>query len=255
MNALVIDFETTGKEAKLCRPIEVAATVMSADFKHHIDTYSSLIYADDYPEITDQIQELTNIQREDVIANGKHPANVLAAINSMAIAHGVQFIVAYNREFDETVYKEECARHKLYSPVGDIPWICAMRDVASNYNYKCWKLSHLALDYGVPIDPKDLHRAQADVFLTIDLLVAAGANAHTMYTYQKMPRHVLEAVTKKPWLDGGESTAKAKEKGYSWESPRGHAGMKYPKKWVKVVLETELENELNETAFQVRKVL
>lgn len=254
MKVAIIDFETTGKDPKTCRPIEVGVAICNNDFSELDESFSTLIWDESYPEISKEIEELTSISKSDLLQNGCAPKKALENVVELLKSYNVQYVIAYNAEFDMTVFNSECQRQGL----GDIAmtWLCAMKDVKSNYNYKCWRLSHLALDYGVPIDPDDLHRAMADVFLTIDLLKAAKATASDMYAFNRTPWHILEAVTIPPWKDGGKSTTLAKEKGYAWEAPRGHFnGAKYPKKWVKAVREEELEHELNETLFQVRRVL
>lgn len=254
MKVAIIDFETTGVDVLSCRPIEVGLAITDNKFCEVSETYSTLVWSKDYPEITAQIEELTNIKKADVISIGLAPLKMIETIFDIVRLHKVELMVAFNADFDRQVFNNECKRHGL----GDlgIPWLCAMKDVKSNYDYKCWKLSHLALDYGVPIDPKDLHRAMADVYLTIDMLRCAGADAVDMLAFHKMPWIIIEAITQPPWKDGGKSTALAKEKGYSWEVPRRHLnGAKYPKKWVKAVREEDLEKELNETLFQVKRVL
>lgn len=260
MSVMVIDFETTGKDPKTCRPIEVGAAIVTSDFKKVLHTYSSFIYSHTQPKITSEIEELTGISNDILVREGRDPLVVFGELFDLVEKFDIKYMVAYNREFDETVYKEEVRRigavenNPHYAKPVMLPWLCAMRDVRSHAKYKCWKLSHLALDYGVLVDPSNLHRALGDVSLTIALLDKAGVTAEELYKYQTTPRFVLEAMTKPPWKDGGESTSKAKEKGYSWEVPRGHQNMRLPKRWVKVVLEDEVNEALGETEFQVRKV-
>ena len=258
MKVAIIDFETTGVDTETCRPIEVCASIVTPNFADIVETYSTLLYASDYPVIGEDIEELTGIQKEDVIEKGLSPPRAFEALYNLFLENNVSQVIAYNAEYDFAVYRRELERHgMLNEAVGNpvrLPWLCAMRDVKSNYNYKCWKLSHLALDYGVPINPKDLHRASADVFLTRDLLRAASTNAEEMLAYKNTPWVAVEAVTREPWKDGGKSTGLAKSKGFSWETPRGHQSVKHPKKWVKLVKETDLQYELSETLFQVRRI-
>ena len=258
MNVAIIDFETTGVDTETCRPIEVCVAIVSNDFTSLVAHYQALLYASDYPEIEEHIELLTGIQKEQVIVDGIFPPRAFDEIYKLFLEYNVGHVIAYNAEYDHDVYKKELERHGIANEsVGNpakLPWLCAMKDVKSNYNYKCWKLSHLALDYGVAIDPKELHRASADVFLTRDLLRAAKTTAEEMLSYKNTPWVALEAVTREPWKDGGKSTSLAKSKGFSWETPKGHQKMKYPKKWVKLVKETDLQYELSETLFQVRRI-
>lgn len=257
MQAAIIDFETTGVDPESCRPIEVCVTIVTPELDI-VTSYSSLLYAKDYPVISEEIEALTGIQKEQVIADGIHPSIAFDAIKDLCETYSVGCMVAYNAEYDHAVYKKELERHGIANEAvgkpAKLPWLCAMKDVKSNYNYKCWKLSHLALDYGVPINPEFLHRASADVYLTLDLLRAAKTTAKDMLAYKNTPWVALEAVTRKPWEDGGKSTSLAKAKGFSWEVPKGHQSLKYPKKWVKLVKETDLQYELSETTFQTRRI-
>lgn len=235
MNVAILDFETTGKEAALCRPIEVALAIVDENFNLLTPLYQSLMYDRTYPDISSEIESLTGIVKESVYEHGVHPSLVFGTISDLIHEYNVGYMMAYNAEYDCTVYREELKRHELFdkplSRPAHLPWLCAMKDVRTNYNYKCWKLSHLALDYGVAIDPKTLHRASADVLLTIDMLKAARTNIPEIVEYYGTPWVPLEAITKEPWKDGGVSTGKAKEKGFRWETPQGHT-QKFTKKWV-----------------------
>lgn len=243
MNIAILDFETTGVDSAICRPIEVAMAIVDEEFNVLTDIYQSLMYHRSYPQIGEDIEALTGIVKEDVYENGKDPEIVLRNIDTLVNDYNVGYMMAYNSEYDSTVYSEELKRCDLFGKPegkpGHMAWLCAMKDVRTNYKYKCWKLSHLALDYGVAIDPKKLHRASADVLLTIDMLKAAKTNVPEIVEYYGTPWVALEAVTREPWKDGGVSTGKAKEKGFRWETPLGH-NKKFTKKWVTMKKEFEV---------------
>lgn len=241
----IIDFETTGIDSKTCRPIEVALQfVDTLDFKKVLGKYDSLIYSASYPSLSAEVELLTGISDEALRLNGKSPARVFENIYDLFTDLKVEACVAYNATYDHTVYTEELRRIGMLSekeggPV-EVPWLCAMRDLKSNYKYKCWKLSHLALDYGVAVDPRELHRASGDVELTRRLLVASGLSIEEILLYHNTPWGALEAETKGPWLDGGKSTDAAKAIGFTWETPRGDFAKKFPKKWVCMKKENEV---------------
>ena len=244
MRVAVIDFETTGIDATTCRPIEVAVSITNGDFSEVLEEYSQVMYDGSYPALTEDIENLTGITQSHLLSLGRNPASVLAVIVSLVKKHNVDYIMAYNSEYDRQVYTSEIKRHTLFeealSPVVNMKWLCAMKDVRSNYNYKCWKLSHLALDYGVAIDPSKLHRAKADVDLTISFLKKIGITLADIVEFSQTPWVPLEAITKKPWADGGVSTGKAKEKGFRWETPQGHMDKKFTQKWVVMKKETDV---------------
>lgn len=244
MKVAVIDFETTGIDTTTCRPIEVAVSIANSDFSEILEEYSQVMYDETYPALTEDIENLTGINQSHLLSLGRDPASVFAAIVSLIKKHDVDYIMAYNSDYDRQVYASEIKRHPLFeevlSPVANMKWLCAMKDVKTNYNYKCWKLSHLALDYGVAIDPSKLHRAKADVDLTISFLKKIGVTLQDIVEFSQTPWVPLEAVTKKPWTDGGVSTGKAKEKGFRWETPQGHMDKKFSTKWVIMKKESDV---------------
>jgi hypothetical protein len=128
-----------------------------------------------------------------------------------------------------------------------------MRDLEANTKFKCWKLSHLALDHGVPVDPNVLHRAMADVKLTQQMLAKVGVPAKDIYTYQCIPSVVVQALIPAPFQDGGKGKELAVKRGYSWEVPRG-TQEKYDKAWVRKIKATAYDTEVCEAPFKVRRI-
>jgi hypothetical protein len=126
-----------------------------------------------------------------------------------------------------------------------------MKDVLSNHKHKCWKLSHLALEYGIAVDPSKLHSALADIELTAQLLQRAGTTLHEIKTYHDEPTVVLRAVVPPKWEDKGVGTDAAKKLGFSWEQPRG-VDKKFEKCWVKAVKKQNAEVEIAKATFPIR---
>jgi DNA polymerase III epsilon subunit-like protein len=257
VNVAVLDFETTGVDTKECRPTEVAVSITD-DFFSPIVSYTSLMHSKDYPAISEEVEALTGISNSMVLTEGRHPKDVFQDIAELLVAHDVRYAIAYNAEFDKAVYHEELTRMGLRNtslglPLG-LQWLCAMKDVQENYKFKCWKLSHLALDHGVAVDPKSLHRATGDVLLTIQMLSKLGTTAMRIAEYNAIPWVALAAQTTEPWKDGGRSTKLAKERGFTWETPRGNQNLKFAKKWVKLVKENEAHLDLGCTLFTVKRI-
>lgn len=257
MNVAVLDFETTGVDTKECRPTEVAVSITD-DFFSPIVQFSSLIYSADYPVISKEVEALTGISNDMVVSLGAHPKDVFRGLSQLLAAHDVGCVIAYNAEFDKAVYHEELTRMGLRNTVLgvplELPWLCAMKDVQENYKFKCWKLSHIALDHGVAVDPSKLHRAKGDVLLTIEMLKTIGTTATRIAEYSAIPWVALMAQTTEPWKDGGRSTKLAKERGFTWETPRGNQNLKFAKKWVKLVKENEAHLDLSCTLFTVKRI-
>jgi len=259
MSVLILDFETDGLDTKTCQPIEIGVMKTSNDFKTVHENYDSLMWTPSREPISPEIEKITSITMEQLLSSGKNPTAVYEEMcKSLEVDDAVQYVVAYNREYDEAVYNEELKRHHLemhpqLAWLKNLPWLCAMRDVEANYTKKSWKLSHVAVDSGCIVDGSQLHRAMADVMLTRQLLTAVGATAEQMYEFQQIPWTYLSAKVTPPWEDGGKSSAKAKSFGYTWE--KAHGGDKvFAKTWVKRVKKTWLEKELNNTELSVKEI-
>jgi DNA polymerase III epsilon subunit-like protein len=188
---------------------------------------SYLLWQKDYPVLTEEVERLTTILQADIYNIGVSLAAALADLSeawSMYLPL-VDYVVAYNKDYDEVMFRAEAKRQQSSSLAQDYflsrPWLCAMRDVKENLQYKCLKLSHLALDHGIPVDPNVLHRALADVELTHKMLAKLGRTAQDIHTYQSLPSVVVQALIPAPFQDGGKGKSLAVKRGYSWEVPRG----------------------------------
>ncbi len=245
MSVMLLDLETTGLEPSVDRITELGFMVTSEDFKQTIDQYNMLVWDESYPPTPPQVTEVTGITDEMLRLGGESPVHMLNAIEASAKIHGVEYIIAYNMQFDRGFLLAECIRQN-YSPVQEVgaEFLCAMVDVKSNQKYKSWKLMHLALDYGVPVDPGLLHRAINDVELMRQMLIASKVTIGEMVAYHNSPSVYLRAMVKKPWEDGGVSTELAKKHGFSWEKCRGDSRV-FDKCWVKSMKEIDLKTEGN----------
>ena len=167
--------------------------------------------------------------------------------------------MAYNRGFDEPIVKNEIRRQSINSsmPVGlahimAVPHLCAMTDLEKNYEFKSWRLMHVALEYGVTVNPNELHRAIADVELMRKMLQASGYSPTDIYAFQQEPWVYVRALTRAPWEDKGESTGKAKQAGFSWEMARGdETQKKFSKCWVKRIKQRHVAAETARQDFKV----
>lgn len=256
MKIILIDFETTGLDTVNDRIIEVGAMTVDENFQPSGPQVSMLVWDKNYPPITEKITEVTGITQEELNEKAANPDELWASLEKLFPA---DFIIAYNRAFDENVYRAEAARigASLFPGINDslqTPWICAMNDIETSKNFKSKRLAHVALEYGVPVDPRILHRAINDVELMRQMLVGAKANPIEMHKYQQEPNIVLKAIVKKPWLDEGKSTEEAKKWGYNWQVCRGDTSSRvYEKSWVKIAKERDMEHELT-APFEIRRI-
>lgn len=251
---LLLDFEATGIDPSVARTLEIGAALVENDLSYPeplqqpflVDT---LVWESGYPPLTDEVAKVTGITQENLTKDGLPPVEAFTRLSDI-ITTDVRFVVAYNKVYDQTLFEAEVVRHNLASLPGihhllTIPWLCAMRDIPTNPPIPK-KLMYLALDYGVTVDPKKLHRAINDVELMRDLLLASGVTIKGMHAYQQEPSVVIQA--KVPY----ERRDEPKKMGYSWETVRGDKGdVTYTKKWVKRVKQSALEHEQKTATFEV----
>lgn len=248
---LLIDFEATSIDPKTARIIEVGAVMTDENWKE-LGAYSAFVLQPAAMPLPEEIKKITNITDEMLETQGIPLRQMFDELKTFSRSFEADegFLVAYNREYDEVLYNTEFER-TFSQFAGHNHWVCAMRDLEVNYNFKCWKLSHLALDHGLAVDPKGLHRAIADVRLMREMLEKLAVPAEAMFEFQQMPWHVLQAVIPGPWQDGGKGKAEAVKLGYSWETPRG-SQQKFEKCWVKQVKANQAEKEIQRAPFKVR---
>lgn len=261
MAVLLLDNETTGLDPTKDRAIELGARFVSNDFKDTICEVSSLMWESDYPPLLEEISRITNIHVEDIVKANK-PRDVYMILNNQVKEFDIKVhaIIAYNMAFDGAFFDADMKRLFDLVPQGlaDImlaPKLCAMRDIEEHYKFKSWKQMHVALDWGITVNPKLLHRAINDVDLMQQILIESGTTIEKMYEYQKTPWVYVCALTQAPWEDGGVSTTEAKKNGYNWESARGDASArKFQKRWVKLIKVKDLEKEEKAISYKTRLI-
>lgn len=248
MNVLLLDFEATSLDTSEARPLEIGAIITDGTFDESIDWMSELMWDSSYPALTPEVSKITNITQGMLLGDSRKPADVLCNLGLMAHSHNVGAVIAYNKAYDQGVMYSEVARLGIGKNPGvdhllSVPWLCAMLDVEETVEItkgKYIKLMYAALEHGVTVNPKELHRALADVELMRKMLVAAGTTAGKMLAYAQEPWIYLRAHTTEPWKDGGRSNKVAKDLGFSWEQCPGDE-RKFSKQWVKRIKERKLE--------------
>ena len=258
MDIILIDFETTSLDTKQARIIEIGAMRVDAKFSEPLASFSALVHDDSYPALTAEITQVTKITQDLLESEGHQPKAAFLNLAEL-ITKDVAYAVAYNTQFDLSVFKEEMRRNGLaqqpqMSWLLSVPWLCALNDIETNYAFKSKRLMHVALEYGVAVDPKILHRAIADVELMRQMLVASTTTPEKMLAFQLEPWIYVAAKLEKPWVDGGKSTEFAKTKGYSWERARGdNSERTFPKQWIKRIKQKSFDDELT-LPFQVERI-
>lgn len=258
MSVLLIDFEATGVEPTRDRIIEIGAMVVDDSFEYVSDTISTLVWESGYPALTDEVKEVTGITQEMLLEKGRPLKDALSELGAL-VNGNVSYAIAYNRSYDETLFKEELYRSGLLdvglARLATIPWLCAMIDIETNYRFKSWRLAHMALEYRVPVDPTKLHRALDDVGLMRLMLHASKTTPAEMYAFQQVPWVYAAAITRPPWEDKGVSTDAARARGYNWQRAKGDpSGATFEKRWVKRIKEKDFDKEVKEAPFVVRLI-
>lgn len=258
-SSLLIDFEATGKDNTQDRITEIGAMLVDTDSLEIQGTFSQLVWDKSYPKLTAEVEQITGITQHELSTQG---TPLPAAMDSMYEVFAdrwedIEFIVAYNADYDSGLYRAEAVRNVLTNHVTHAKlsgqWLCAMKDIESNYKYRSWKLAHIALDKMVAVDPKDLHRAINDVILMHKMLQASPESLRDVHEFKTTPWVYLQAQVPKPWVDGGVGVAEAKKLGFSWERAAGDDRV-FEKTWVKRVKEKDVAGQIDGASFRVVRI-
>lgn len=244
MIVLGIDFEATGTDPKTDYVTEIGAVLYDDTDWFPLMTYSQLV-KDGASKLSAEAEEVTGITKQMLEENG---VMFTKAFKELCVKLSAfprhEYFIAHNKAYDETLFKKELARcDLLHHTFNEIPWLCTMTELPHPDRLKCRKLSHLALDYGLCVDPSELHRADQDVLLMGRLLKQGFYTVQSFIDYKNTKWVYLQAVIEKPWLDGGAGRDKAKKAGYSWERAANTEAPVFKNKWVKRVAEKDLMKE------------
>ena len=256
---LLIDFEATSVDPKTARIIEIGAAIVNKDFSH-IGLgcqLSQLVWDSNYPALTPEVVEVTHITQDMLCDGAVEPALAFGHLAQMCAKAPIEYVIAYNRKYDETLFREEMLRHNLGLLPGinlllQTPWVCAMEDIEPNYKFKSWKQMHVALEYGITVNPKELHRAIADVELMRNILKESGTTPEEMYQFQISPWMYIAANVKPPWTDGGKSSTEAKALGFKWQQCGDDRV--FDKTWVKRIKPHQLADLQNKTTLLLKEI-
>ena len=253
MSVILLDFETTDLDTSKARITEIGAQRTTDDFENVEASLSSLVWESGYPALSPEIIRVTGITQEQLTKEGIKPVQALRLLSSM-VTKETRAIIAYNRAYDEPVFRTEVNRHTLtldpgINWMGQVPWLCAMADVETNYQFRSWRLMHIALEYGVTVNPKILHRAIADVELMRQMLIASGSTIEKMTEFQSIPWVYVRANV------SYEDKDLAKKAGFGWESaPGDQTGKRWDKMWVKRVKQSFYKKLEQDCLFPVKVI-
>lgn len=244
MIVLGIDFEATGTDPNKDFITEIGAVLFDDEDWFPLIQYSALI-KDGVDALSEEASEVSGITKEMLLESGVSFKEGITSMWRSLLPHYPEYFVAHNKGFDEVLFKKEMAR-VFTEPLEmlNIPWLCTMTELPHPERYKCRKLSHLALDYGVGIPyPSSLHRADQDVLLMGKMLKAGFYTVQSFLNFKNTKWVYIHADIVKPWVDGGEQKDEAKKLGYSWERVQGMEEPYFKNMWIKRVAEKDLLKE------------
>lgn len=230
---LGLDFETQCEKSKTTNITEVGASLIKWTPKKYekVAGISYLCYEPEYPPQTPKIVELTSIDDEMLKTCGK-PRKEIFEQKLLPLVSMADIIFCHKVNFDRTVFESTCIRLGLPVPVKE--YVCTLTNFDWAEKYTCKKLSHLAYDHSILVDPATLHRAEADVDLMMRL-VLEKYDLQKVLEYARKPWKFIRAFPIEPWKDGEVQTTIAKKLNFSWQKIRYFDEYNFPKMWVQRV--------------------
>ncbi len=233
MKILGFDLETTGVDKNTAEIVEIGAVLFDTDDDWKpLGQFQAYIMEPHYTrEMMKDSSTINKISFEMLQLEGrstKEAIDILAPCMMQADA-----VMAYNKDYDRTVIFKQMNRLNMPTPIAfALPWICAMDDVVQNEQRSCKKLSHLALDWGVMVDPTKLHGAIGDCMVMGDFLRRLQVKPEDMIARSKIGWQVFAAQV------SFDNKKLAQDAGYSWQKVKWGPENQYPKLWVKAVRAT-----------------
>jgi DNA polymerase III epsilon subunit-like protein len=257
MRVLAFDCETQGFDFSKHRITEVGAIIFDSTTLKELGRFNTLVWDESYAPQSEEIVQITGITDAMLKADGLPFSSALRVIDTLIGEHGgVDYFMAHNAPFDKRAFLSELNRldelpEAVSTKYAGLPWICTLNDIEHPSKFKSKKLAHLALDYGVTVNPKLLHRADADCELMIEMLREGKIDLENVIARSKLADVVIRALVPSPFGakgDGGTGKDKAKACGFSY----GKAGdVTVAQAWLKKVKENEIEKEQEALGYKV----
>lgn len=244
MLVLGIDFETQSADSKTTLPTEVGAVLYKYNREpiplvnetwEKIDTLCEFFWEPDYPKQSEEVIDITNITDDMLFRLGRPRKEVFEKL--LPLVHRADVIIAHKISFDRTVLKNNLKAVGLELPEKE--WLCTLTNFNWPRKFSCHKLSHLAYEHSILVDPATLHRAENDVDLMMRLI--GKYNFEDVLAYARKPWVYLKADVLGPWKDGGTQSGIAKSLGFTWEQVKGVDEYRWPKTWVTRVKEDRVD--------------
>lgn len=229
-----LDFETTGLDTEKCHVIEVGAALWDTERRAPIALICELVSLPEGTRLPSEIEELTGIREEDLVAFGRSESFVFKRL--LDLVFHAEYVVAQNgTDFDELIFDRVAAQHAHESDRAlSRPWIDLSVDVPYPERITTRKLTHLCAEHGF-LNPFS-HRAVFDVLSMLKVLDAYPIDQ--IIDLAKSPTLRTQALV------SYEDREKAKARGYRWDGAT--------KTWTKNIKECHLAREEAEAGFPIR---
>lgn len=227
---LGLDFETQSEKPKETNVTEVGASLYryTKDAVCEVDGFSALCYDPSYPPQTKKIVELTGITDEMLKTEGKPVQDVFRQL-LFPLIEKADVVFCHKVSFDKTVLDFTSKKFGLVPPEKE--YVCTLSNFPWPERITCKKLSHIAYEHGILVDPATLHRAKDDVDLMMRLILEKY-DLEEVLNYARKPWAFLRAFPIEPWKDGETQTTIAKSLGFNWQQVKYLDEPKFPKMWV-----------------------
>ena len=257
------DVETNGLKPGDNRVTEIGMQIVDWESPQRMTwnpAWGCLAWDETYPPQSDLIVKLTGITDEDLKSKGAKPNQMWHDFGAMLVEHGVEVMIAHNAQFDKGFFTAEITRYRdefseeQFDYLMKIPWVCTMRDIVHPSEFKCRKLAHLALDYGVAVDPEKMHRATEDVNVMMMMCLKAHVDWGKLLGRSSTPWVVIRAMIPPPFganSDGGAGKEKAKTCGFGYQKAPGTDLPELKNAWLKRVKQDEVASEEEKLGYKV----
>ena len=240
MRLLGLDVETTGLDTKKDYITEIGWALKDTQVSKPLLTEAHLLQIPDTVEITEDITDLTGIDKKILTEFGQDPKTVFQRLYKIVENYKVDYIVAHNgNAFDRPMLESNFDKYAV--PMFKCEWLDTRVDIQYNKRLRHKNLVYLCAEHGFA-NPFP-HAALFDVMSMMKLL--SYYDIEKVIAYKAKPSVVVRAVV------SFEGKDEAKAKGFSWQEA---GGRKFPKQWVKQIKEDELETLRAESPFQIVEV-
>lgn len=237
MRILGIDTETTGLDWKLERILEIGISLHVANDPVYLHQNTWTMYDEDIAKrlpLTPLIRGLTGIRDEAISEFGVHPTTAYRELDQYCSDRNVSYLCAHNgTNFDRPFILHELDKFRVEAKtLRSLSWLDTRRDIKYAVGSEPKQRSLEYLLSKKRFIPSIAHRARPDA-------------ENTMWLLSHYPIDEIIEYAKIPWITVTvavhyEERDLAKSAGYSWQEINYK---QYPKKWVKLIKENELEAE------------